>query len=275
MLTEALSSDIKARSNAKPAGNFLMDANARWDYALQQPCAQKVKRSQKSVKLQAGGTEWRRGARPTITSARDKFSEESIASRNFQRAASLEQSELDEKRRAARAFDQLSCRQVEQVARGVEMKWLVASWQYACALQGMAMTEADGWLEPAAAAAMLAEMEAELRVMSERANALAALERQEIERLGQEARTKEQYAKVERTIEVKADVAVEGLPGWFEALTDFRERLAAIKANKLGDWEEFNAWLRTEYDEEDLAEFTFEDEEDIEIYTDFRAKRKR
>ena len=51
------------------------------------------------------------------------------------------------------------------------------------------------------------------------------------------------------------------------------EKLAAIRADKLGDWDAFNAWLRAEYDASDLAEFTFEDEEDLEIYNDFRAKR--
>ena len=47
------------------------------------------------------------------------------------------------------------------------------------------------------------------------------------------------------------------------------------QANKLGDWDDFNAWLRTEYDAEDLAEFNFDEEEDLDIYNDFRAKRAR
>lgn len=45
------------------------------------------------------------------------------------------------------------------------------------------------------------------------------------------------------------------------------------QANELGDWDAFNAWLSAEYDEADLADFTFEDEEDLDIYLDYRAKR--
>ena len=48
-----------------------------------------------------------------------------------------------------------------------------------------------------------------------------------------------------------------------------------VQANRLGDWDEFNAWLRTEYDAEDLAEFNCDEEEDLDIYKDFRAKRAR
>ena len=44
------------------------------------------------------------------------------------------------------------------------------------------------------------------------------------------------------------------------------------QADKLGDWEGFNEWLRAEYDAEDLAEFTFEDEDDLDIYLHFKAK---
>ena len=83
----------------------------------------------------------------------------------------------------------------------------------------------------------------------------------------------EQYSKVERTLEVIKEATVEELPGWFTALPGYAEKLAAVKANQLGDWDAFNEWLRKEYDAEDLAEFTFEDEEDLEIYNDFRAKR--
>ena len=32
---------------------------------------------------------------------------------------------------------------------------------------------------------------------------------------------------------------------------------SVAQAGKLGDWDEFNAWLRMEYDADDLAEFTF------------------
>ena len=31
------------------------------------------------------------------------------------------------------------------------------------------------------------------------------------------------------------------------------EKLAAVRSDQLGDWEAFNAWLRREYDEADLA----------------------
>jgi hypothetical protein len=48
-----------------------------------------------------------------------------------------------------------------------------------------------------------------------------------------------------------------------------------VQANRLGDWDEFNAWLQTEYDAEDLAEFNCDEEEDLDIYKDFRAKRAR
>ena len=47
------------------------------------------------------------------------------------------------------------------------------------------------------------------------------------------------------------------------------------QANKLGDWDEFNAWLRTEYDAEDLAaDFNFDEEDDLDIYKDFRVRRR-
>jgi len=78
----------------------------------------------------------------------------------------------------------------------------------------------------------------------------------------------------QRTIEAKRDTAVVALPGWFEALAGAEKR-AAVKANKLGDWDEFNVWLHAEYEAEDLADFTFEDEDDLEIYMHFRAKRGR
>ena len=55
------------------------------------------------------------------------------------------------------------------------------------------------------------------------------------------------------------------------ALETPAEKLAAIKADKLGDWAAFTTWLTSEYDAEELADFHFDDEEDLDIYAKFRA----
>jgi len=255
-----------------------MDANARWEYALQLH-ADAPRRSKKCVTLCSGGkeNEWRAGPRPKPPSAGDKYEEDGVVARSFLRASRVEQQGHAERRQAARTFDGLSHRQVVQVAQSVDVASLVVRWQYMCALDGVSHTvvEADGWLKPALAAALQAEVDAELKAVSDRANAEAARRCREIERMAQDARAKEQYAKVERTVELKMEAVVEALPAWFEALAGFGEKLAAIKANELGDWDEFNEWLRAEYDETDLEEFTFEDEDDLDIYMHFRAKRAR
>lgn len=174
--------------------------------------------------------------------------------------------ELHELRSMSRAFDGLSVKHVALMARSVDMASHVARWQYVCMLNGMAVAEADGWHTPAVAAALREEVEAELKVLADKANAVAARERREIERLGQHCRAKDQYARVERTLEDKHEASeVEGLPDWFEALPGYSEKLAAIRADRLGDWDAFNAWLRAEYDPSDLADFTFEDEEDLDL----------
>lgn len=109
----------------------------------------------------------------------------------------VEQIQQHEKRTVARSFDLLSAVQVHHVSRSVDMSSFVARWQYVCALGGVTLAEADGWLKPAVAAAVLAEVDAELRSNAERANAEAARQRQEIERLGLDARAKDLYARVE------------------------------------------------------------------------------
>jgi hypothetical protein len=174
-----------------------MTANERWALALQQPCPANNKQSGKTVSMEAGGSEWRAGSRPTPPLARDKYAEECMVARNYLRACSLEHMELNEKRQAARAFDGLSHRQVAQMARTSDMTAFISRWQYLCALHGYSVAEADGWLKPAAAAEVVAEVDADLKAMSERANALAALQRKEVERMGQDARAKDQYAKIE------------------------------------------------------------------------------
>lgn len=175
-----------------------MTANERWALALQQPCtANATKQSTKTVSIEAGGSEWRAGSRPMPRMARGKYAEEFVVARNYLRACSIEQTEVNEKRQAARAFDGLSHRQVAQMARTSNMTALVSGWQYLCALRGYSVAEADGWLKPAAAAEVVAEVDADLKAMSDRANALAALQRDEVERMGREARSKDQYAKIE------------------------------------------------------------------------------
>jgi hypothetical protein len=258
---------------------YTMNANERWQLALQQSCAETRVRNKKTVRITPGGSVWRAGSRPMPPPAGDKYCDEAWVARSFLRACHVEQTEINEKRQRAREFDALSLRQVARMARSVDMASLVASWQYVCALRGASLAEADGWLTPAAAAEVVAEVDADLKTMAKRANMVAALQRLEIQRMGQEARAKEQYAKVERTAEAQRQAhvnTVDCLPGWFDALgDDFSEKLAAVKADKLGDWDEFNAWLRMEYDADDLDEFTFDEKEDLDIYLDFRAKRKR
>ena len=183
---------------ALPTYTVRMDANARWEYALQLH-ADAPKRSKKCVTLRSGGNEWRAGPRPKPPSAGDKYEEDGVVSRSFLRASRVEQQGHAERRQAARAFDGLSHRQVVQVAQSVDVASLVVRWRYTCALDGVSHTvvEADGWLKPALAAALQAEVDAELKAVSDRANAEAARQCREIERMAQDARAKEQYAKVE------------------------------------------------------------------------------
>ena len=64
------------------------------------------------------------------------------------------------------------------MARTSNMMALVSGQKYLCALRGYSVAEADGWLKPAAAAEVVAEVDADLKAMSDRANALAALQRE-------------------------------------------------------------------------------------------------
>jgi len=96
----------------------------------------------------------------------------------------------------------------------------------------------------------------------------------EAERKAQDARAMEAYAVVEVGVGRAVDGAAgeTGLPDWFEQLAP-SAKLAAIRENQLGDWAAFNAWLRTEYDADELADFAFDDEEDLQIHTKFYAVR--
>lgn len=198
-------------------------------------------------------------------------------SRSHLRANRMEMMTTHELRTAARADDGLSGGQVAQVARSYEMVALIAKWQYVCALNGEAASEADGWLSPSLRLAHYKRIDATLAAEAAEANAEAERQSRELERLVWEslqAKGQMMYAKGAYGGKgAEAAAAVEALPEWFEALSGYAEKLEAIKANKLGDWDAFNEWLRSEYSAEDLAEFTFTDPEDLDIYTDFRAKR--
>ena len=134
----------------------------------------------------------------------------------------------------------------------------------------------------AAEAAALAAALAAAREMVEEAERQRAVEvaaANEEERKAREARAKDEYAIVERSnVDPMFDggggtAAARGVPPWFVSLTT-AEKLAAVRADKLGDWEAFNVWLRATYDADELAELTMEDEEDIEVYDKFRAVRE-
>lgn len=229
-----------------------MDANERWEHALRSSVEPKPRK--KSVTFGMGGREWRAGARPLPPATRKNYDEAEVIARNYQRSSSLEQMELKGQRQAARAFDGLSVRQVFRLSQASDMVSLVARWRYVCMLKGSVVAEADGWLRPADAAAIVAEVDAELKAAADSANAEALRQREEIERMAREARAKDVYAKVEvrlpprwqslcglhkrmrpaplvwqRTMEARRSTEVEALPGWFEALTTFEEKLSAIK----------------------------------------------
>ena len=49
------------------------------------------------------------------------------------------------------------------------------------------------------------------------------------------------------------------------------EMVRLISSNAFGDWAEFNAWLRTNYDDDDLLNFEF-DEDALDLCTQPRAQ---
>jgi len=120
--------------------------------------------------------------------------------------------------------------------------------------------------------AELAALEAARAVVEAARKRQAEQEREERlqQARAQAERSKDEYAIVELGVSNLADVEPMR-PAWFDALSTYSEKLVAIKTNKLGDWEAFNEWLKKEYDAEELAEFHFEDDEDLEIWEKFSA----
>ena len=66
----------------------MMDANSRWEYALEQPGVEPKRSKKKSVRLE-GGRLWRDGARPQPPRAGDKYDDDAVASRSLLRAISV------------------------------------------------------------------------------------------------------------------------------------------------------------------------------------------
>lgn len=114
--------------------------------------------------------------------------------------------------------------------------------------------------EAAALAAAHAVVEAEENRVAAEAARVRAEEaaRHEEERKQRDARAQDEYAVVE--IDTPRGRGVAGVlaaddgsaPDWFEELS-VEEALAAVRADKLGDWAAFNTWLKAEYDEDECA----------------------
>jgi hypothetical protein len=138
----------------------------------------------------------------------------------------------------------------------------------------------DGKARSVAAATQNAQAEAALAaaraVVDEARRRQAADERAALdaEARAREARAKEEYAVVELSgPSAVAPLVRDAQPDWFVALSP-AERAACIKADGLGDWEAFEAWLHASYDADELDGFEF-DEEALDIYEKFAAERQK